>query len=512
MRRCGPTASITRNGRAGSLVARMGNRWAPAPNNKAPAVAALALKRGCKRRRLSRGCAPPRTPDERMASQTAKSYDYIVIGAGSAGCVLAARLTEDKDVRVLLVEAGGKDDHLYMRMPLGFLRAMLNPKFNWGYLSEPEPHLNDRRLGLPRGRVLGGSSSINGMFYMRGHPRDYDTWRQMGNEGWSYADVLPYFKRMETSWRGANKYHGDKGPLHVAPIDTRRLLHEPLVETARQLGYPVSDDNSGAVPEGFSRGEVTIDQRGRRASTSRAYLHPVMHRPNLHVETGALTSRVLIEGGRAVGVEYSKDGQIPPRPRRPRGDPLGRDLQLAAASDAVGDRAGRRAGPARHHPDRGPARRRQEPVRAPGVHDGLQGQAAGHLPEGAALRPRGPVGGAVGPVRQRPVRDPDQQLQRGAAHRPGAGAAGHPADVQPGADGRPAVVPGPDQAARARVPGRGGGAASAQPRPGDPALGQPAGPAQGRPEPDGLAPPSSRPCAGASARRGGSTTPARRAS
>ena len=167
-----------------------------------------------------------------MATDPSATYDYIIVGAGSAGCVLAARLSEDKDAKVLVLEAGGSDDHPLVKMPLGFLKAMLNPEFNWGYMSEPEPHLNDRRMMLPRGRLLGGSSSINGMFYMRGHPRDYDTWRQMGCEGWGYADVLPYFKRMETSWRGAGKYHGGSGPLHVVPIDTRKLLHQPLMETA----------------------------------------------------------------------------------------------------------------------------------------------------------------------------------------------------------------------------------------------------------------------------------------
>ena len=244
-----------------------------------------------------------------MATDPTATFDYIIVGAGSSGCVLGARLSEDKDARVLVLEAGGKDDHPLIKMPLGFLKAMLNPAFSWGYMSEPEPHLHDRRLMLPRGRLLGGSSSINGMFYMRGHPRDYDTWRQMGCEGWGYADVLPYFKRMETSWRGAGKYHGGSGPLQVVPIDTRKLLHQPLMETAPLAGYGVSDDLGGAQPEGFARGEVTIDKKGRRSSASRAYLHPAMSRPNLTVETGALTSRVLIEHGRAVGVEYSQNGQ-----------------------------------------------------------------------------------------------------------------------------------------------------------------------------------------------------------
>ncbi|HEY5410298.1 MAG TPA: GMC family oxidoreductase N-terminal domain-containing protein [Caulobacteraceae bacterium] len=245
-----------------------------------------------------------------MARASADSYDYIVIGAGSSGCVIAARLSEDPDVRVLVLEAGGKDDHPYIHMPLGFLRAMLVPRLTWGYMSEPIAQLDGRRLPLPRGKVLGGSSSINGLFYMRGHPRDYDTWRQMGCDGWGYADVLPYFKRMETSWRGAGKYHGGSGPLSVRPIDTKLLLHDPLMATAKNAGYPVSDDLSGEVPEGFSKGEVTIDRRGRRASAYRAYLHPALRRPNLTIETDALTTRVLIETGRAVGVEISQQGKL----------------------------------------------------------------------------------------------------------------------------------------------------------------------------------------------------------
>jgi choline dehydrogenase len=240
----------------------------------------------------------------------ADRYDYIVVGAGSAGCALAYRLSEDPANRVLIVEAGGRDDHLYLKMPIAFLRAFLNPRFNWGYMSEPEPGLGGRRLPLPRGRVWGGSSSINGMFYMRGHPRDYDLWRQMGCTGWGYADVLPYFKRMETSWRGEGPYHGGSGPLHVVPIDTSRLLHEPLMQTAANAGYAVSDDIDGAVPEGFARGEVTIDRRGRRASTARAYLRPALRRPNLAIVSEALTTRVLIEGGRAVGIEYRRGGGV----------------------------------------------------------------------------------------------------------------------------------------------------------------------------------------------------------
>lgn len=239
----------------------------------------------------------------------AETFDYIVVGAGSAGCVVAARLTEDSNCSVLLLEAGGKDSHPTLKMPIAFLKAVVNPKFNWPYMTEPEPHLNGRRIWLPRGRVLGGSSSINGMFYMRGHPRDYDDWAAMGAYGWSYADVLPYFKKMETSWRGEGKYHGGSGPVHVAPIDTTRLVHEPLMNAAEGAGFSNSDDLSGDNPEGFARGEVTIDARGRRVSAATAYLRPAMRRRNLVVRTGALCHRVVIESGRAVGVEYEQDGQ-----------------------------------------------------------------------------------------------------------------------------------------------------------------------------------------------------------
>ena len=239
-----------------------------------------------------------------------KTVDYVVIGAGSAGCVVANRLSADEHRSVLLLEAGGADDHVLLRMPLAFLKAMFQPQFTWNYRSEPEPALNGRTLWLPRGKVLGGTSSINGMFYMRGHSRDFDSWRDMGSEGWGYRDVLPYFKRMETSWRGANEYHGASGPLSVVPIDTSRLLHEPLMQSAAAAGFRVTEDLHGACEEGFARGEVTIDRKGRRASTSRAYLHPVAGRRNLSIQTQALTHKVLIEKGRAVGVEYVRHGQL----------------------------------------------------------------------------------------------------------------------------------------------------------------------------------------------------------
>ncbi|MXO65152.1 GMC family oxidoreductase [Altericroceibacterium endophyticum] len=240
----------------------------------------------------------------------ADSFDYIIVGAGSAGCVLANRLSADPTKRVLLLEAGGSHKRFYLTMPMAFLRALMKPEFTWGYMSEPEPHLNGRRIPLPRGKVLGGSSSINGMFYMRGHSRDFDGWRQMGCTGWGYDSVLPYFRRMEDSWRGENEYHGDKGPLSVVAVDTEKRLHHPLMDSAEAAGYSTSDDLAGEVEEGFARGELTIDRKGRRHSTARAYLEPAMERSNLTIITGAKTRRVLMDGKRAIGVEYLHEDEL----------------------------------------------------------------------------------------------------------------------------------------------------------------------------------------------------------
>ncbi|MGK2941667.1 MAG: GMC family oxidoreductase [Immundisolibacter sp.] len=237
-----------------------------------------------------------------------QEFDYIIVGAGSAGCVLANRLSADPNNRVLLIEAGGRDNRLAMRMPLAMMSLILNPEVTWAFETEPEPHCHDRRLPIPRGRVLGGSSSINAMLYARGHPLDYDEWRDMGLDGWGYADLLPYFKRSERHWRGASEYHGGDGEMAVSPVPSTGDFYEMFATAAHAAGFPRSSDHNGAQPEGIAPTEVTIGN-GRRASTARAFLHPVMARPNLRVEVQALAHRVLVENGRAVGIVFQQQSK-----------------------------------------------------------------------------------------------------------------------------------------------------------------------------------------------------------
>ena len=238
-----------------------------------------------------------------------ENFDFIIVGAGSAGCVLANRLSADPQNRVLLLEAGGPDNRPLMAMPLAWRDTFLDPVVNWGFMSEPEPFADGRQIPAPRGKVLGGSSSVNGMMYSRGYPVDYDHWRQLGLSGWGYADVLPYFKRSENNWRGANLYHGSGGELTVSRHRPDKVIYPRLMQTAETLGFKRLEDFHGADAEGFSTPEFTVHQ-GRRGSTSARFLAPVRGRANLKVETGALTHRVLIEKGRAVGVEFEQDGQI----------------------------------------------------------------------------------------------------------------------------------------------------------------------------------------------------------
>jgi choline dehydrogenase len=239
-------------------------------------------------------------------------FDHIIIGAGSAGCALAARLSEDADVKVLLLEAGGRDNSMLVRMPAGVGTLIKGANaHNWALTTEPQAHLNNRPLYWPRGKGWGGSSSINGMVYIRGHGRDYDQWRQMGLEGWGFGDVLPYFKRSETLETGGDDYHGNNGPLYVSWGKSTNPLYEALIEAAVAAGHSRTKDFNGHQQEGFGPYQLTIKD-GERWSSSFAYLKPALERPNLAVRSHAHTTRLLIEQGRCVGVEYAHDAKSPP--------------------------------------------------------------------------------------------------------------------------------------------------------------------------------------------------------
>ena len=246
-------------------------------------------------------------------------FDYIIIGAGSAGCVLANRLTEDASCKVLLLEAGPKDNSWAIHMPSGMGQLLSSTRFNWSYAAEPEPYLDNRRLTHPRGRVLGGSSSINGMVYIRGHARDYDYWSQSGARGWSYAELLPYFKRAESHQTGGDTYHGSDGPLHVARPDLARSpLTQAFIDAAVEAGYPAAQDVNGYQQEGFGIIDRTT-RDGRRWSTAKGYLRPALNRPNLTVVTGALVQKIKLIGARARSIAYA----------------VGREVQTAEATREI---------------------------------------------------------------------------------------------------------------------------------------------------------------------------------
>jgi len=235
------------------------------------------------------------------------SFDYIVVGAGSAGCVLANRLTASGQHRVLLIEAGGEDRNLWIHVPIGYAKLFADARHNWLYNSEPEPELGGRSIIQPRGKVMGGSSSINGLLYIRGQAEDFDHWRQLGNAGWSFTDVLPYFRRAEDQERGGDELHGVGGPLSVRDVSEPHPLCEAFIEACGEAGIPRTDDFNGASQEGAGYFQLTT-RKGRRWSTARGYLAPARKRGNLSVVSNALTTRILFEGRRAAGVEYRKDG------------------------------------------------------------------------------------------------------------------------------------------------------------------------------------------------------------
>ena len=239
----------------------------------------------------------------------ARMFDYIVVGAGTAGCVLANRLSEDSRAKVLLLEAGPEDRSPWIHLPIGYAKTMFHPVYNWGFYTDPEREMNGRRMYWPRGRGLGGSSSINGLIYIRGQPEDYDGWAERGNSGWSWKDVLPFFIRSEHNSRGPNEFHGGSGPQWCSDIAPRHELMDAIIRAGEEVGVPRNDDFNGARQEGVVYYQL-FTHHGWRCSTAVGYLRPARLRPNLEVRTDSQATRILFEGKRAIGVEYRQAGKV----------------------------------------------------------------------------------------------------------------------------------------------------------------------------------------------------------
>ena len=242
-----------------------------------------------------------------MNQNSQAEYDYVIVGGGTAGCVLANRLSASGAYRVLIIEAGPPDRYPWIHIPIGYAKTMFNPRYNWGFCTEPEPELNGRKLYWPRGKVLGGSSSINGLIYIRGQAQDYDNWAAEGNPGWAWKDVLPIFRKLEGNERGASQYHGGDGPLGCSDIHERPELMEAIVRAGNDIGVPKTDDFNGPSQEGIGYYQL-LTRNGRRSSTAVSYLKPARNRANLDVVTEAMVERVLFSGTQAIGVRYKRHG------------------------------------------------------------------------------------------------------------------------------------------------------------------------------------------------------------
>ncbi len=316
-----------------------------------------------------------------------QTYDYIVVGAGSAGAAVANRLSADPKNQVLLLEAG-RASHPWSAIPIGMARLIANPAANWLYSAEPEASTNGRRIPVPRGKLLGGSSSINGMVFVRGQAQDFDTWAQMGNRGWSYAEVLPFFKRMESyAGAGDDALRGRDGPLRVTNPEPRDPLFATIIEAAAEVGIRHNPDYNGASQEGIAMSQATI-AAGRRMSTARCYLDPIRKRRNLHIETEALTQGLVLDGMRCTGVRYSVAGEVREAGAAREVVVSAGTIQLAAIAGTVRHRPARTPAQSRHRGAPCAARRRRKPARPLRAAHPLADRQKGHHLQRSGARPR----------------------------------------------------------------------------------------------------------------------------